>query len=159
MHNNSVGKRIQQVRAYFNLSRKEFIQIIKVNLSTVSRIETDIQKPSDIFLEAMLARLLVNPDWVKTGEGEMLVSPREYITKGIKIFGIQNFSNGLASILKDPDYIGLKAVEVINEMTTDNLDPRLINYLQYIITKWQQGDENIRGWLKIQLENISGVTE
>ena len=34
---------LQQVREYFNLTRKQFIQIVKVDLSTVSRIETGKQ--------------------------------------------------------------------------------------------------------------------
>lgn len=154
MHTNSTGERIQQVRGHFKLSRKELIQIVKVNLSTISRIESDLQKPSDIFLDALMAKLLVNPDWVKTGNGDMLITPEEYIKKGIDILGIAMFGKGLVEILKVQEFSELKSLFTVFKMTGD-LDPQLMAYLQYLIDKWRQGDENIRGWLKIQMDSVA----
>ena len=155
MHKDSIGQRIQKVREHFNLSRKEFIQVVKVNLSTISRIEADKQKPSDIFLDALMAQFLVNPDWVRTGEGNMLISSQEYITKGITVLGVEKFGEGLATIIKNPKFEELSSLLAINDMVAENLDPQLATYLQYILNKWQQGDENIKGWLKIQLDSLS----
>jgi len=42
---------------------------------------------------------------------------------------------------------------MIGEKVTGKIDPQLMTYLCYILSKWQQGDENIRGWLKIQLDS------
>ena len=51
--------------------------------------------------------ILANPDWIKTGEGEMLLTPENYMAKGITILGAQRFSEGLANILKDPQFAEL----------------------------------------------------
>lgn len=149
-----IGKRVQQVREYFNLTRKQFIQIIKVDLSTVSRIETGKQPPSEVFLDALMARFLVNPIWVKTGDGEMFISAKEYVLNGINLLGMKQLGEGLIEILKDPQFAELKSTFSIREIVKDKLDPNLEIYFQSILDRWQQGDENIRGWLKVELEGV-----
>jgi transcriptional regulator with XRE-family HTH domain len=150
-----IGNRVQQVREYFDLTRKQFIQIIKVDLSTISRIEAGKQGPSEVFLDALLARFLINPDWVKTGDGEMFITPEEHIINGIKFLGVQRYGEGLAKILKDQQFVELQSVVAVGEMAKDKLDPDLAAYFQSILNRWQQGDENIRGWLKVQMESVS----
>jgi transcriptional regulator with XRE-family HTH domain len=142
-----IGKRVEQVREYFGLTRKQFIQIIKVNLSTVSRIEAGKQPPSEVFLDALLARFLVNPDWVKTGDGEMFVTAEEHMANGIKALGVQKYGQGLINILSDPQFTELQSVIAVSKMVKGNMDPKLGAYLQYILDKWNQGDETVRGWL------------
>jgi transcriptional regulator with XRE-family HTH domain len=146
-----IGKRVQQVREYFNLTRKQFIQIIKVDLSTVSRIETGKQGPSEVFLDALLARLLINPDWVKTGEGEMFITSEEHMANGMKILGALKYGQGLLRILNDPQFSELQSIVAIGDEIKESIDPKLAAYLQYILDKWHQGDETVRGWLMIQL--------
>lgn len=39
----------------------------------------------------------------------------------------------------------------LGELTQGSIDPKLRAYLHYILDKWNQGDETVRGWLMIQL--------
>lgn len=82
MQRTSPGQRIQEFREHLKLSRKDFTKEIGVSQATVSRIEADLLKPSDVFINAMMARFLANPVWIKTGEGKMLITPEEYIANG-----------------------------------------------------------------------------
>ncbi len=146
-----IGKRVEQVRDYFGLTRKQFIQIVKVNLSTVSRIEAGKQPPSEVFLDALLARFLVNPDWVKTGEGEMLITAEEHMANGIKALGVKKYGQGLKNVLREPQFTELQCLMALGEMSQGSIDPKLQAYLHYILDKWNQGGETVRGWLMIQL--------
>jgi transcriptional regulator with XRE-family HTH domain len=146
-----IGKRVEQVREYFGLTRKQFIQIVKVNLSTVSRIEAGKQPPSEVFLDALLARFLVDPDWVKTGDGEMFITAEEHMANGIKALGVKKYGQGLMNVLREPQFAELQSLVAFGEVTKESIDPKLQAYLQYILDKWHQGDETVRGWLMIQL--------
>jgi transcriptional regulator with XRE-family HTH domain len=139
-----IGKRVQQVREYFGLTRKQFIEIIKVNLSTVSRIETGEHGPSEVFLDALLARFLVNPDWVKTGKGEMFISAKEYIDKGIELLGDQEISAGITSVLKDPQYERIQSFIKAEKGIDSKIDNELQVLLQQVFQVWEQGDERTR---------------
>ncbi|HBF39130.1 MAG TPA: hypothetical protein DDW50_17655 [Firmicutes bacterium] len=62
----------------------------------------------------------------------------------------------MAEIFEDPANKELKSFIAIEKLIKDKLDPKLMSYFQYILNKWQNGDENIRGWLNIQLEGCKG---
>ena len=152
MHKDSIGKRIQQVREHFKLSRKEFIQVIKVNLSTISRIEADKQKPSDVFLDALMARFLVNPDWVKTGEGDMLISLESYLQNVIEFLGKEKMAAGIVNLLKSQEFGDVKALAGLNKMLDSGIPDEVAKYLRYVIDTWNHGDEKTRHWVERQLE-------
>lgn len=149
------GERVRQLRKHFKLTQLAFSEAIGMTHGNVSKIEKNEVSPTNSFLNAIKIRFSCNPKWIKTGEGEMFISPEEYIADGIKFLGLQKYGQGLKKILRDPQFAELQSIVAIKEMITEDLDPQLIGYLQYILTKWQQGDENIRGWLKIQVEGIS----
>ena len=159
MHKNSIGNRVQQAREHFKLTRKQFVQVINVHLSTVSRIETDVQAPTDLFLDALMARFLVNPDWILTGEGEMLLSPEEYIEKGITILGGQKFSEGLANVLNNPQFAEFQSSVTMSNSIKEDLDTDLKEVLQLVSKLWRQGDERSREMLAQVVKSFSAVGE
>lgn len=156
MNNLTPGERVRQLRKHFKLTQLVFSEAIGMTHGNVSKIEKNEVSPTNSFLNAIKIRFSCNPDWIKTGEGEMFITPEEYIADGIKFLGLQKYGQGLKKILKDPQFAELQSIVSIGEMITEDLNPQLIDYLQFILTKWQQGDEDIRGWLKIQIEGISG---
>jgi transcriptional regulator with XRE-family HTH domain len=156
MQNASSGQRIQLFREHLKLSRKDFTAEIGVSQATVSRIEAGLLKPSDVFINAMMGRFAANPDWIKTGEGNMFIAPEEYIANGIKLLGAQRFSEGLAKVLKDPRFEELQVLVAVGEMLQGSLDREIEKYLKYIVDTWQQGDEKMKNWLMVQLEKAFG---
>jgi transcriptional regulator with XRE-family HTH domain len=154
-----IGRRVKQVREYFHLTRKQFIQIIKVDLSTVSRIETGKQGPSEVFLDALLARFLINPDWVKSGEGEMFITSQEHIANGIKFLGVQKYGQGLVKILDDQQFAELQSFVAMNKFKKENFNDDLQELLQQVLNLWQQGDERTRKTLVQLVKALPGVGE
>lgn len=151
MKNDSISARIKQLREQFGLKQGVFSDQLRMSQTHVSRIEKGKVPPSKSFLNALKREFGINPDWIMTGEGEMFIPPEEYIIADIQKLGIHKFSEGLTKILKDPEFAELRSLMAVSEMVTGDLDPQLTIYLQYILNKWRQGDEDIRGWLRIQM--------
>lgn len=152
MNNNTPGDRVRLLRNRFNLTQQAFSEAVGMTHGNVSKIEKNEVAPSNTFLKAINMRFACNPDWVRTGEGEMLIAPEDYIANGIEFLGVSKFGEGLARILNDPQFAELQSVVAVREMVKERLDPDLTEYLQYIVNIWRQGDEKVRGWLMIQLE-------
>ena len=145
-------ERIIQIREHFGLSRKDLSREIGMSLANISRIEAGKVEPSDALLNALLVRFAVNPDWIKTGDGEMLITPERYIAEGIRLFGAQKFSEGLGKVLKDRQFLEFQALVSVNEMANDNIDENLRKYIEYILKHGLNEDERKRTWLMVQLE-------
>ena len=158
MKNATPGDRVRQLRKHVNFTQLAFSEEIGMTHGNVSKIEKNQVSPSKTFLKALKMRFSCNPDWIETGEGEMFISPEEYITDGIRYLGMRKYGEGLLKVLNNPQFTELRSMITIGENVTGKLDPELMTYLCYILTKWQQGDENIRGWLKIQLDSQKNDT-
>lgn len=150
----TIGDRVKQFRTHFKLTQEKFSKEIGMTRGNITKIEKNKIPPSNAFLKAVRERFAGNPDWIKTGEGEMFIAPEEYIAIGIRFLGEQKYGEGLAKILKDPQFNKLQSIVAVGEMVKDKLDPDLTVYFQSILNRWQQGDENIRGWLEVQLEGV-----
>lgn len=156
MHKKDLGDRLEQVRNHFDLSQTKFSSAIGMSQGNYSKIEAGEVKASDTLILAIMNRFAVNPDWIKTGEGEMLIAPEEYIANGIKILGAQRFCEGLSKVLKDPQFAELQALMALGELVKGSLDGEFEPYLRYIVDTWRNGDEKMRNWLVVQLEKAFG---
>ncbi len=76
-------ERVKRFREYLGFEKKEFSQELGMNVSSIYRIESGEAKISKAFLNNLKIHFAANPDWVLTGEGEMFISPEEYIDNGI----------------------------------------------------------------------------
>ena len=152
MENDSIGQRVIRLRLHFGIKKQGILSAeIRMSQANVSRVEGDIQPPSNAVLNALKERFAANPHWILTGEGEMFISPEEYITKGIELLGARKIGEGFLKLLNNPKYKEIQSVIAVGEMAKGSIDPKLVAYLQYILDKWHQGDETVRGWLMIQL--------
>lgn len=153
------GDRVRQLRKHLNLTQSAFSEEIGMTPGNLSKIEKNQISMSKAFLKALKLRFFCNPDWIETGEGEMFISPEEHIADGIRYLGIQKYGEGLLKVLNDPQFAELRSMITIGEKATGKIDPELMSYLCYILNKWQQGDEDIRGWLRVQLNSQKRGTE
>ena len=144
MNNDSIGTRIKHFREHFGLNQELFSEEIGWDQSVISRIERDKQEISNRFLNAMMLRFAANPDWIRTGEGEMVIAPEEYIANGIKFLGVHKYGAGLTKILNDPQYQELLMGIGIEHRIKENLNNELMAFLQQVARVWQQGDERTR---------------
>lgn len=149
---NNIRKRITKLREYFRLSQENFGRIIGFKQSHISRIESGVTKPTEITINAIIARFPVNPEWLKTGEGEMLNSPEKYLQNGISFLGKENMAAGIVNLLQSPEFKELKALAGLNKLLESGVPEEIAKYLRHIIRIWNQGDEKTRHWLEKQLE-------
>jgi transcriptional regulator with XRE-family HTH domain len=152
MNKKDLRDRIQQIRDYYGLSQKDFSREIGMSQGNYSKIESGEVKASNTLILAIMGRFAISPDWIKTGEGEMLVAPEEYIEKGITLLGAQKFSEGLNMILKNPRFGEFRSLVGVGEIAQDNFDENLKTFVEYILNQGHQGDERVRTWLMVQLE-------
>lgn len=66
-----IGKRVQEVRDHFNLSRKSFGEKFFVSQDVINNIERERVVPTDNNIKAICKTYNVNEHWLRTGEGEM----------------------------------------------------------------------------------------
>lgn len=68
-----LSERIKAIRKKTGLLQTEFADRIGVKGPTVTSYETGARVPSDTVMLAICREFHVNEDWLRTGEGEMMV--------------------------------------------------------------------------------------
>ena len=69
----TIHERIKQVRKKYSLTMDDFGKRIGIGKSSVSTIESGKNNPSDQTVHFICREFNVNENWLRTGEGEMLV--------------------------------------------------------------------------------------
>lgn len=83
---NSVNSRIRALREKLRLSQGKFGGYIGLKQSSISNFETDGTTIKEYFLSAIERTFLVNPQWLREGEGDMgMVSLPDERTKSYNI--------------------------------------------------------------------------
>jgi transcriptional regulator with XRE-family HTH domain len=70
----SIGERIRDLRASFDMSRDEFAQVLGVGKTTLARYETNERKPDVEFLTKLREKFEVTSDWVLFGISDKFVN-------------------------------------------------------------------------------------
>ena len=85
----TIGTRIKQLRAAKHITQKEFSNRICVSQSYVSRLESDVEVPTDMLIKLISLDFNISIDWLATGTGEMELndSTHDYYER--------NFATGL----------------------------------------------------------------
>lgn len=68
-----MGERIKKLRKYFDLTQKEFAERIGSNQNNITNYETGRRTPSSAAFNNICKTFGVSEEWLRTGEGEMLV--------------------------------------------------------------------------------------
>lgn len=64
-----MNNRIKELRLYLGLSQEAFGKRIKIQRSSVSKIETGENSPSDQTISLICKEFNVNEEWLRTGKG------------------------------------------------------------------------------------------
>lgn len=64
--------RIKQLRLHHGLSQQAFSDAIGITRQYLSLLENGEREPSDLVINAISREFGVNPQWIRTGEGERL---------------------------------------------------------------------------------------
>lgn len=78
-----IGDRIKVAREKLNIKRKEFAEAIGISINYLSEIESNKKVPSKPILLLIECRFSINIEWLKNGEGEMLLKKGKPIVEFI----------------------------------------------------------------------------
>jgi transcriptional regulator with XRE-family HTH domain len=156
MIDKSIGERIREVRESLGLSQEALGDVIGMSHGQVSKFELDRFQPSQGFLNAMMIRFGTNPDWILTGQGDIYITAKDYIDKGIELFGAQKMSEGFLSALQDSHFAELQSFITMDKVNTERNDDELQEVLQQVAKLWHLEDERVRKaltqWVKAFVE-------
>jgi transcriptional regulator with XRE-family HTH domain len=100
-----IGKRIKEIRAFFQITSKEFAEKLEIPLRTVGSYERDEAQPGPKFFEALIRHYNVNINWLLSGTGNMFISSKTKSDLGFIVSLQERLSltdeelNGLIDIL------------------------------------------------------------
>lgn len=83
----TIGERIKYLRKSLNLTQQQFANALDVDQGHIAGIEKGTKNPSKPLQKAICLTFYVRDIWLKTGEGEMFVSPQESIKRQVERFG------------------------------------------------------------------------
>ena len=101
-----INERIKKLRKDSGLNQKDFGEKIKIVRSSVAKLETGENNPSDRTIDLICRVFNVNEKWLRTGEGSVY-KEKQGITEYIK-----NIS--------DEDYLIKDIIEVYMELDSDS---------------------------------------
>lgn len=72
-----MNTRIKELRKILNLTQEEFSLKIGLSRNFIAQLETGAKKPSDRTISDICREFSVNEEWLRTGEGDMLIIPED----------------------------------------------------------------------------------
>lgn len=93
-----VGVRIKEVRKHYKLSQTEFGERLGLTRPTIANIELDRINISEAYMKLICQTFNVNPLWLESGTGEMLIETEQNLLDDVAI--AYNLSNLELSIIK-----------------------------------------------------------
>jgi transcriptional regulator with XRE-family HTH domain len=94
---NEIHDRLKAIRKSFGLSIRDFSKEINYSHSLYGQTEHGNREPTDRIIQLIASRFNVSKEWIKTGEGEMFISP----PPDIRLEKILEIYNMIDDILKD----------------------------------------------------------
>lgn len=101
--------RIKEIRKNKGLTQSAFADILGIKGNTITSYETGTRVPSDAIIKSICREFDVNEDWLRNGEGEMLIKKTRN----------QEIAEFMGDILKgEPDF-RRRLIAVLARMTPD----------------------------------------
>lgn len=73
----SVGERLKQARKAIHVTQVEFGETLGITQAAISSVESGKVKLTDRLAQSIQSNYNISAEWLRTGEGEMLVEPSE----------------------------------------------------------------------------------
>ena len=142
-----VGKRIKELRTYLNLTQAQFAKPLGVDRGHIAGIETGSRNPSEPLIKLIHFIYCVNDTWLKTGKGEMFISPEDALKSLTARFGEQAVLKAFKNIMKEH---GMAVAAGRQAPRPDTGDPDLDRLIDILYDLWTSGNSDMKGWIKVQ---------
>lgn len=96
-----VGRRVKELRITLKLTQEQFALPLGVDRGHIAGIETGSRNPSEPLVKIIHFIYCVNEAWIKSGEGEMFITPEAALKSQMARFGERAIVETLNKILKN----------------------------------------------------------
>jgi transcriptional regulator with XRE-family HTH domain len=146
MGTQTVGQRIRLLRTALGLTQREFADRLRLDKGTISNLETDKQRPSDQLLRLISLEFATSEEWLRTGEGDMFVSPDVILKKYLTRFDDRAYLEAFNRIMTE------RGLAVREPPTQYTVDPELNRMIAVLYNIWESGDERLKAWASVQFD-------
>lgn len=108
-----MNKRIKQIRSELGMTQEQLGEIIGVKKSTLSMIETGKSSLSKRNKLTLVQKLNINPNWLETGEGEMMS---------------QVINNFVPNVRRTDHFVSIQRIPLYNIEGTAGLVPLFLDH-------------------------------
>ncbi len=119
-------ERIREIRKYYGLTMEKFGERLGIKKNTVSQLENGVNNVTDQMVKAISREYDVNPDWLRTGEGEMFSDDEDYLFRWVgKVLKDkpESLKKRLLNFLSSLDEDDWEALEkIFNKMSHEKRD-------------------------------------
>lgn len=144
-----IGIKILEIRKALGLTQEEFSKRLRVNKGTISNLEKDRQNPSEQLIRLICLEFVVSENWLKTGEGEMFLSPNAALKTIMSRYNEQDIIESFSVLMKER---GLAMAIGRHGHRADSGDPELDQILNVLYALWETGDEKLKTWAAVQFD-------
>lgn len=173
----SISERISKLRSILNLKQLEFATPLGVDRSYIAALEKGTRSPSESLIKLISYEYGVSVTWLKSGEGEMFISPVETVKNQIARFGEQALQKALYEIFSKPVQMILESEAQYPERNKEKhfdrgfistyvgsgktesflsnffaVDPELRRMIEILQILWESGDDRLKAWASIQFD-------
>lgn len=145
------SERLFKLRKNLNLKQSQFAEPLGIDRSYVAALEKGSRQPSETLIKFISLQYGVPVTWLKTGEGEMFISPEEAIRNQMARFGKQAIIEAFTGFMKEHDLAVVNSRPGSHHTGVGTGDPTFDHMISTIYDLWAAADEDMKGWIKIQL--------
>ncbi|WP_027365937.1 helix-turn-helix domain-containing protein [Desulfotruncus alcoholivorax] len=147
-----IGERIKFLRNSLKLTQQEFANALDIDQGHIAGIEKGSKNPSKPLQKVICFTFYVNDIWLKTGKGEMFISPEEPLKNLMARYGEQAIIEAVNNIQKSKE----SSAEIIDvtELTRRayDKDPQLKRMIDTLYILFSAGDEELKAWTSYQFK-------
>lgn len=143
------GSRFKLIRKILKLTQEALAAGLGIDRGHVGNIENESRYPSENLIKHFCLRYGVSETWLKTGEGEMFISPEENLEHIIARFGERAFLDAVSNVMKGTSLVVAAGRPTHRANTGDPDLDRMINVLYDL---WAAGDDRLKNWASVQFD-------
>lgn len=116
----AIGERIKTLRKSLKLTQQQFAKALDIDQGHIAGIEKGSKNPSKPLQKVICLTFYVNDIWLKTGEGEMFITPEESLKSQKARFGEQAFVQAVGRIMRETSVPSTDSAIVDSDMLLGN---------------------------------------
>lgn len=148
----TLGGRIKKLRKSLDLTQKKFAEQIGTSQNSIANYEIDHRSPSAAALNNICKTFNVSEEWLRTGEGEMLLpTPATIVDEVVKEYGLDDLDKQIIlEYIKLPEAERQVVKHYIQNLTNSISPPKTFEeearaeaerYYQELVKEKKQGSQ------------------